>query len=43
MLYDNSVDFAPLQLLFRFKDGELVKQYAEINQWAMPIFNAQKK
>jgi predicted ABC-type ATPase len=39
-LYDNSIDFAPARLLFRAKDGQLFKQYTEINDWAMPIFSA---
>lgn len=37
-VYDNSVDDADAQILFRLKDGELIKQYVEdIPSWASRI------
>ena len=36
-IYDNSVDNAPARLLFRTSEGKLVKQYGEINPWALEI------
>ena len=36
-IYDNSVDNAPAKLLFRTSEGNLVKQYGEINLWAREI------
>lgn len=38
-VYDNSIDNAEAQLLFRLKDGSLVKKYVEeIPRWALPIY-----
>jgi len=37
-VYDNSVDNAFPQLLFRTADGKLTKQYAPIHDWANTIF-----
>lgn len=36
-IYDNSVDNAPARLLFRLSEGNLIKQYGEINPWALEI------
>ncbi len=36
-IYDNSVDNAPAQLLFRTSEGHLIKQYGKINPWALEI------
>lgn len=36
-IYDNSVDNAPAQLLFRTSEGKLIKHYGEINPWAREI------
>lgn len=36
-IYDNSVDNAPAQLLFRTSEGKLIKRYGEINPWAREI------
>lgn len=36
-IYDNSVDNAPAQILFRTSEGNLTKQYGEINPWALEI------
>jgi predicted ABC-type ATPase len=36
-IYDNSVDFAEPQLLFRVADGAITKEYRVINEWAQPI------
>ena len=36
-LYDNSVDDATARLLFRTMDGQLFKQYGQINPWAAEI------
>ncbi|MBR1415231.1 MAG: AAA family ATPase, partial [Prevotella sp.] len=37
-LYDNSVDGQEAQLLFRFVDGKLFKQYVkEVPEWAKKI------
>lgn len=38
-IYDNSVDFADPQPLFRVVDGVIAKEYTQINEWAMPILN----
>jgi predicted ABC-type ATPase len=38
-LYDNSVDFDEPNLLFRISDGKILKQYANINHWALNVFN----
>ena len=37
-VYDNSIDNAFPQLLFRAADGTLTKQYAPIHDWANAIF-----
>jgi len=39
-VYDNSVDDVFPQLLFRAKDGKLIKQYAPIHDWANIIFRS---
>lgn len=36
-IYDNSVDNAPAQLLFRTSEGKLIKLYGDINPWAGEI------
>lgn len=36
-VYDNSVDYAPAQLLYRASTEKIGKVYAEINPWALPI------
>lgn len=36
-IYDNSVDYADPQMLFRVTDGRLEKQYGRINDWANEI------
>lgn len=36
-IYDNSVDNAPAQILFRTSEGNLTKQYGEINPWVLEI------
>ena len=36
-IYDNSVDYADPQLLFRVTDGKLGKKYRRINNWADEI------
>lgn len=38
-IYDNSVDDAPPRLLFRTSDGKLIKQYSNINPWALEILH----
>jgi len=38
-VYDNSIDNAFPTLLFRANNGELAKQYADVNEWATIIFN----
>lgn len=39
-VYDNSVDDAEAQLLFRFVDGRLYKRYIEeVPEWSLPIFD----
>ena len=43
-LYDNSVDGAEAQLLFRVNDGKTIKMYNDVNDWAMPVlYFIQKK
>lgn len=42
-IYDNSVDFADPQPLFRVVDGSIAKEYTQINEWAMPILNFLKE
>ena len=39
-VYDNSIDNAFPQLLFRTSSGKLTKQYAPIRDWASVIFQA---
>jgi predicted ABC-type ATPase len=41
-VYDNSVDNAFPQLLFRASDGKLIKQYTPVNDWADIIFSQAK-
>ena len=36
-LYDNSIEYAEPQLLFRVNHGKIVKEYSSINAWAKPI------
>ena len=36
-IYDNSVDYADPQLLFRVNDGRLEKVYGKVNDWAKEI------
>lgn len=36
-VYDNSVDNAPARLLFRMAEGKLIKDYGDINPWALEI------
>ncbi|MEQ1661182.1 MAG: zeta toxin family protein [Thiobacillus sp.] len=36
-IYDNSVDNAPAQLLFRTSEGKLIKHYGVTNPWALEI------
>jgi predicted ABC-type ATPase len=36
-IYDNSVDNASAQLLFRTSEGKLIKHYGDINPWALEI------
>lgn len=38
-LYDNSIDFHEPTLLFRISDGKILKQYTQINKWALKVFN----
>jgi predicted ABC-type ATPase len=42
-LYDNSLEYTPATLLFRANNGVLEKIYAEVNEWANPIFNVVSK
>lgn len=38
-IYDNSIEDVDAQLLFRLKDGKLVKQYVDvIPRWALAIY-----
>lgn len=39
-IYDNSVDNAPAQLLFRTSEGKMVKDYGNTNPWALEIIRA---
>lgn len=36
-IYDNSVENAPARLLFRTSEGNVIKQYSEINPWGCEI------
>lgn len=36
-VYDNSIDNAPARLLFRMAEGKLIKDYGNINPWALEI------
>ncbi len=38
-IYDNSIENASAQLLFRTSDGKLIKQYGNINPWAQEILH----
>jgi predicted ABC-type ATPase len=42
-IYDNSLENKNATLLFRIKDGVILKKYTEINEWAIPIFESLKK
>jgi predicted ABC-type ATPase len=42
-IYDNSLENIDATLLFRTKDGAILKKYVEINEWALPIFESIKK
>jgi predicted ABC-type ATPase len=42
-IYDNSVDFADPQPLFRVVDGVIAKEYTQINEWAIPILHFLKE
>lgn len=42
-IYDNSVDFADPQPLFRVVDGVIAKEYTQINEWAVPILHFLKE
>lgn len=42
-IYDNSVDFADPQPLFRVVDGIIAREYTQINEWALPILNFLKE
>lgn len=37
-VYDNSIENGLAELLFRTKDGKFAKQYAELHDWAKPIY-----
>ena len=39
-VYDNSIDNAFPQLLFRASNGQLIKQYADLHDWAEIIFQS---
>jgi predicted ABC-type ATPase len=39
-LYDNSVDYAELKLLFRVSDGRVAKVYTEVNAWASNVLES---
>lgn len=41
-VYDNSVGYAPAQLLFRASSGAIGKIYGEINPWALTIYESIK-
>jgi len=36
-IYDNSTDFEDPKLLFRVNNGNEIKKYHSINDWAKPI------
>lgn len=38
-IYDNSLENHSPTLLFRGKEGKIIKKYTEINSWAINIFN----
>ena len=42
-VYDNSLEYASATLLFRANEGVLEKVYANINEWALPIFKVASK
>ncbi len=42
-IYDNSLEDKNATLLFRTKEGEILKRYSEINEWAIPIFESTKQ
>jgi predicted ABC-type ATPase len=39
-IYDNSLDYTPVRLLFRANNGKLEKVYADINTWATSIIES---
>jgi predicted ABC-type ATPase len=39
-VYDNSIDNELIELLFRVKEGKLAKQYTNLHNWAIPIYNS---
>ena len=39
-VYDNSIENSFPELLFRTSDGQLIKQYADLHDWADVIFQA---
>jgi predicted ABC-type ATPase len=42
-IYDNSLEDIDATLLFRTKEGRVLKKYTEINQWAIPIYESTKE
>lgn len=42
-IYDNSIDFADPQILFKISEGSKIKEYKELNIWAKPILEFIKK
>lgn len=42
-VYDNSIDYAVAQLLFRANEGVFEKKYSPINTWALPILKSVAK
>jgi predicted ABC-type ATPase len=42
-IYDNSLEDIDASLLFRTKEGKILKKYTEVNQWAIPIFESIKQ
>ena len=38
-VYDNSLDYTPVRLIFRATDGKVEKVYSNVDDWAMPILN----
>jgi predicted ABC-type ATPase len=42
-IYDNSLEDIDASLLFRTKEGKILKKYTENNQWAIPIYESTKE